>query len=74
MRGIVARGGDLMYQGSTWGEDMILTSTVLRDTRFATALTYVEISPRSRHDLAMTSSRPHSDPDTMLATTRHDLP
>jgi len=51
MRGIVARGGDLMYQGSTWGEDMILTSTVLRDTRFATALTYVEVFALHRDDL-----------------------
>ena len=42
MRGIAARGGDLLRSGSAWGDDMILTAKVLRDTRPATALTYVE--------------------------------
>jgi len=51
MRGIAARGGDLFYSGSTWGEDMILTSHVLRDTRPATALTYIEIQVLQRVDL-----------------------
>ena len=37
--------------GAFWGEDMILTAAVLRDTRFATALTYVEVVALERVDL-----------------------
>lgn len=51
MRGIAARGGDLLYSGMCWGSDMILTSAVLRDTRPITALTYVEVQALSRNDL-----------------------
>ena len=51
MRGIAARGGDLLRSGSAWGDDMILTAKVLRDTRPATALTYVETISLQRVDL-----------------------
>jgi len=51
MRGIAARGGDLLRSGSTWGDDMILSAKVLRDTRPATALTYVETISLQREDL-----------------------
>ena len=51
MRGIAARGGDLLYGGMCWGSDMILTSPVLRDTRLITALTYVEVQALSRDSL-----------------------
>jgi hypothetical protein len=47
-RGIAARGGDLLYSGSCWGSDIILTAPVLRDTRLITALTYVEVQVDSR--------------------------
>ena len=36
--GIAARGGDLLYGGGFWGEDMILTAPVLRDTYLLTFL------------------------------------
>ena len=51
MRGIAARGGDLLYGGGCWGEDIILSAAVLRDTRFATALTYVEVVTLERPTL-----------------------
>ena len=51
LRGISARGGDLIYSGQCWGSDIILTSRVLRDTRLITALTYVEVQILTREDL-----------------------
>eukprot|EP00325_Prymnesiales_sp_UTEX-LB-985_P013617 CAMPEP_0174748476 /NCGR_PEP_ID=MMETSP1094-20130205/93561_1 /TAXON_ID=156173 /ORGANISM="Chrysochromulina brevifilum, Strain UTEX LB 985" /LENGTH=375 /DNA_ID=CAMNT_0015953519 /DNA_START=33 /DNA_END=1160 /DNA_ORIENTATION=+ len=49
--GIAARSGDLLYGGDCWGQDMILTAPVLRDTRLATALTYVEVVSLTRDEL-----------------------
>ena len=43
-------GGKIIPLGAYWGEDMIITSPALRDTRPATALTYVEIGTLSKVD------------------------
>ena len=49
--GAAVKGGKIMLLGNYWGEDMIITSQPLRDTRPATALTYMEISVLYRRDL-----------------------
>ena len=59
MRGIAARGGELLYSGMCWGADMIVTAAVLRDTRMITALTYVEVQALSRRDLYEVLEDPH---------------
>lgn len=41
--GVAGRGGEMLCAGQYWGEDMIVTSLTLRDTRNSTAITYVEI-------------------------------
>ena len=45
------KGGKILLLGNHWGDDMIITSHSLRDTRSVTALTYMEIATLSRDDL-----------------------
>ena len=51
MRGVAAKGGNILTEGAVWGEDIIVTSMALRDLRTASALTYVEVSTLTREDL-----------------------
>ena len=51
MRGVAAKGGNILTVGDHWGEDMIVSSVALRDTRHASALTYVEVGTIAREDL-----------------------
>ena len=53
LKGIAAKGGAILYgfNFDMWGEDIILHAQVLRDKRYATALTYVEVDTLSRNDL-----------------------
>jgi uncharacterized membrane protein YgcG len=50
-KGAAARGGKILTIDCYWGEDMIITSHALKDTRYASALTYVELTTVSREDL-----------------------
>jgi len=73
-RGIAARGGDLLYSGSCWGSDIILTAPVLRDTRLITALTYVEVQALTREDLyAVLDAFPESARSVQNAAVRMAL-
>jgi len=49
-RGVAARRGHVMLQGSCLGSDMILTSERLRDTLDSIALTFVQVQVLSRSD------------------------
>jgi len=51
MRGVAAKGGNIITLGSHWGDDFIVTSSALRDLRPASALTYVEVATLARADL-----------------------
>ena len=51
MRGVVAKAGNIMTEGSYWGEDIIITVPVLRDMRGVSTLSYVEVCSLSRNDL-----------------------
>lgn len=50
-KGAAARGGKILTVDCYWGEDMIVTSPALKDTRYASALTYVELTCVTREDL-----------------------
>ena len=50
-KGAAARGGKILTLDCYWGEDMIITSDALKDTRYASALTYLELTTVSRADL-----------------------
>ena len=50
-KGAAARGGKILTVDCYWGEDMIITSAALKDTRYASALTYVELTTVLRDDL-----------------------
>ena len=50
-KGAAARGGKILTLDCYWGEDMIITSDALKDTRYASALTYLELTTISRSDL-----------------------
>ena len=50
-KGAAARGGKILTLDCYWGEDMIITSNALKDTRYASALTYLELTTCSRVDL-----------------------
>jgi len=50
-KGAAARGGRILSLDQFWGDDMIITSTALKDTRYASALTYLEITTVSRANL-----------------------
>ena len=41
--GVAGRGGEMLCAGQYWGEDMIVTSLSLRDTRNTTAIVYLEL-------------------------------
>ena len=41
--GVAGRGGEMLCAGQYWGEDMIVTSLSLRDTRNSTAIVYLEL-------------------------------
>jgi len=51
MRGVVAKAGNIMTEGSYWGEDIIITVPVLRDSRGVSTLSYVEVCSLSRDDV-----------------------
>ena len=51
LRGVAAKGGNVLTPPAAWGEDMIVTSHVLRDLRPASTLTYVEVATLSRASL-----------------------
>jgi hypothetical protein len=48
LRGVAAKAGNILTPISAWGEDVIVTAAPLRDTRTASALTYVEIAYLTR--------------------------
>jgi hypothetical protein len=48
MRGVAAKSGNILTPITTWGEDVIVTSQALRDSRTASALTFVEIAYLTR--------------------------
>jgi hypothetical protein len=50
-RGTAVLGGKPISINQFWGEDMVVTSKALRDSRIAVALTYIEIVTLSRSDL-----------------------
>jgi len=50
-KGAAARGGKILTLDHYWGEDMIVSSKALRDTRYSSALTYVEITTLTRESL-----------------------
>ena len=50
-KGAAARGGKILTLDCYWGDDMIVTSEQLKDTRYASALTYLELTTISRSDL-----------------------
>ena len=50
-RGTAVRGGQPLVTGKHWGEDAIITSDALRDTRPAAALTYCETATVTRDDI-----------------------
>ena len=62
-KGAAARGGKILTLDSYWGEDMIVTSKALKDTRYSSALTYVELTTLTREDLEGPPSEqpPHTD-------------
>jgi len=51
MRGVAAKAGNILTPVATWGEDMIVTTTALRDRRPVSALTFIEIATLTRTDL-----------------------
>ena len=63
VKGIAARSGDLLHIGDTWGDDIILTSTVLRDTRLTTTLTYVEVQSLTRELTKLSAAFPTTKPE-----------
>jgi len=48
MRGVCAKAGTILTPISTWGEDVVVSAVVLRDTRAVSALTYVEVAYLTR--------------------------
>lgn len=50
-RGVAARAGNILTVSMCWGEDIIISSPLLRDSRNASALTYLEIASLSREDI-----------------------
>ena len=50
MRGVCARAGGILTPISTWGEDVIVTASALRDKRPVSALTYAEIALLTREN------------------------
>jgi len=76
MRGVAAKAGYILTEGSYWGEDIIITSPALRDLRSASALSYVEVATISRADLDEVMEQHPQDCDTLrqgallLATNR----
>merc|ERR1719230_1578335 len=51
MKGAAARGGKILTLDCYWGEDMIVTSMSLKDTRYSSALTYLELMTLTREHL-----------------------
>eukprot|EP00966_Prymnesium_polylepis_P111540 2580090-Prymnesium_polylepis.2 len=51
MRGVAAKAGSVLTFGNFWGQDSIVHSETLRDSRSATALTYVEVTTLEPADL-----------------------
>ena len=52
-RGVCMHGGRVLVAGSVWGEDMIVSSESLRDSRTARCLTYLEVLVLRYADLKM---------------------
>ena len=59
-KGAAVKGGKILPLGAYWGEDMIVTSPALRDTRPATALTYCKLGTLSRADFEAVRSQSRS--------------
>lgn len=52
-RGVCMHGGRVLVAGSVWGEDMIVSSASLRDSRTVRCLTYLEVLVLRYADLKM---------------------
>eukprot|EP00966_Prymnesium_polylepis_P295922 6834585-Prymnesium_polylepis.2 len=55
MRGVAAKSGAILTYGAHWGDDCIVKTAALRDTRHASALTYVEVATLTSDDLHETT-------------------